>query len=78
MDGIYPLRFAIAGQKFLVKKDVSFGVDACCGEAWCSFEGSVDLFVLEAFINQSSVACDPDGGVPAVDVSLLWIQGVGE
>jgi hypothetical protein len=36
------------------------------------------LFVLKAFIDQSAIACDSSGGVPAVDVSLLWIQWIGE
>ena len=78
VDGIYPLRFAIAGQKFFIEDDVPFGVDACSGVALSPFDGAVDLFILKTFVDQSSVACDPSGGVPAVDVSLLWIQGVGE
>ena len=34
VDGIYPLGFAIAGQKFFIENDVPFGVDACSGVAW--------------------------------------------
>ena len=78
VDGIYPLRFAIAGQKFFIENDVPFGVDACSGVAWGPFDGAVDLFVLKAFVDQSAIACDSNGGDPAVDVSLLWIQGVRE
>ena len=78
VDGIYPLRFAIAGQKFFIENDVPFGVYACSGVVWGPFDGAVDLFVLKAFIDQSAIACDPSGGVPAVDVSLLWIQRVRE
>ena len=78
VDGVYPLRFAIAGQEFFIENDVPFGVDACSGVAWSSFDGAVDLFILKTFVGQSSVACDPSGGVPAVDVSLLWVQGVRE
>ena len=66
------MRFAIASQKFFVENDVPFGVDACRGVAWSPFDGAVDLFILKAFIDQSTIACDSDGGVPAVDVSLLW------
>ena len=73
VDGIYPLRFAIAGQKFFIVNDVPFGVDACCGVGWGPFDGAVDLFVLKAFVDQSAIACDSSGGVPAVDVSLLWV-----
>ena len=39
VDGIYPLRFTIADQKFLIKKDVPFGIDACCGVTWGPFDG---------------------------------------
>ena len=78
VDGVYPLGFAIAGQEFFIEDDVPFGVDACSGVAWGPFDNAVDLFILKAFIDQSSVACDPDGGVPAVDILLLWIQGVEE
>ena len=38
--------------------------------------GAVDFLVLEAFIDKTSVACDASGGVPAVDVALLWVHGV--
>ena len=79
VDGVYPLRFAIAGQKFFIEDDAPFGVDASSRVAWGPlFDGAVDLFILKAFIDQFAIACDSDGGVPAVDVSLLWIQGVGE
>ena len=75
VDGVYPLKFAIASEEFFIEDDVPFGVDACSGVAWSPFDGAVDLFILETFVYQSSVACDPCGGVPAVDISLLWVQG---
>ena len=59
VDCIYPLRFAIAGQKFFVKNDAPFGVDACSGVAWGPFDGAVDLFILKTFVNQSSVIVTP-------------------
>jgi hypothetical protein len=61
-----------------VKNDVSFGIDACCGMAWRLFDGAVDLFILEAFIDESSVACNSRVGVPAINVSVKWVCGVRE
>ena len=77
--GVYLLRFAIAGQKFFIEDDAPFGVDASSRVALGPlFDGAVDLFILKAFIDQSAIACDSNGGVLAVDVLLLWIQGVRE
>ena len=76
VDGVYLLRFAIASEEFFVEEDVPFGVDACSGVSRNPFDGAVDLFILETFVDQSSVTCDTRGGVPAVDISLLWVHGV--
>jgi hypothetical protein len=74
--GIDPLRLSITSQEFFIEGDVPFGVDAGCGLTWCPFDGAVDFLVLEAFIDKAAVACDASGGVPAVDVALLWVHGV--
>ena len=71
MYGVDLLGLTIPGQEFFVEGDVPFGIDAGCGFTWWPF----DFLVLEAFIDKASVACDASGGVPAVDVSLLWVQG---
>ena len=76
VDSVYPLRFAIASEELFVEEDVPFGVDACSGMFRSPFDGAVDLFILETFVYQSSVACDTGGGGPAVDISLLWVHGV--
>ena len=34
------------------------------------------VFVLEAFVDEASVAGDTRGGVPAVDVAMVWVRGV--
>ena len=74
--GVDPLGLTIPGQEFFVEGDVPFGVDAGCGFTWWPFDGAVDFLVLEAFIDKASVACDASGGVPAVDVSVLWVHGI--
>ena len=74
--GVDPLGLAITNQEFFVEGDVPFGVDAGCGFTWWSFDGAVDFLVLEAFIDKASVACDASGGVPAVDVALLGVDGI--
>ena len=33
---------------------------------------------MEAFIDESSLACNGSVGVPAVYISMLWIHGVRE
>ena len=78
VDGVDPLGLSITSQEFFIEGDVPFGVDAGCGCSWCPFDGAVDVFVLEAFIDKATVAGDASGGVPAVDVALLWVHGVGE
>ena len=74
--GIDPLRLTIAGQEFFIEDDVTIGVDACCGFSWWPFDGAVVFFVLEAFVDKASVACDASGGVPNVDVSVMWVHRV--
>ena len=76
MYGVDPLRLSITSQEFFIEGDVTFGEDAGCGFSWWPFDGAVDFFVLEAFVDKASVACDASGGVPAVDVSVLWVHGI--
>ena len=71
-----PLGLTIPGQEFFVEGDVPFGVDAGCGFTWWPFDGAVDVFVVEAFIDKATVAGDASGGVRAVDVALLWVHGI--
>ena len=42
------------------------------------FNGAVDIIILERFVKVSTIAEDTEGGVPAVDVSLVWVVRVGE
>ena len=42
------------------------------------FNGAVDIIILERFVEVSTIAEDTEGGVPAVDVSLVWVVRVGE
>ena len=77
MYGVDPLGLPIPGQEFFVEGDVPFGVDAGCKFTWWPFDDAVDFFVLEAFVDKASIiACDASGGVPAVDVSVLWVHGI--
>ena len=78
VDGVDPLGLTVAGQEFFIEDDVTFDVDACCGFFWWPFDGAVDFFVLEAFVDKASVACGASGGVPAVYVSVKWVHGVRE
>ena len=51
VDGIDPLGFTISRQEFFIDGDVTFSVDACSGFPWLPFDGAVDVFVLEAFVD---------------------------
>ena len=51
VDGINPLGFTISRQEFFIDGDVTFGVDACGGFPWWPFDGAVDVFVMEAFVD---------------------------
>ena len=33
---------------------------------------------MEAFIDESSVTCNSSGGVPAINISVMWVRGVRE
>ena len=68
VDGIDPLGFTISRQEFFI--------DACSGFPWWPFDGAVDVFVLEAFIDKASVADDTCRGIPAVDVVMVRVCGV--
>ena len=51
VDGIDPLGFTISRQEFFIDGDVTFGVDACSGFPWWPFDGAVDVFIIEAFVD---------------------------
>jgi hypothetical protein len=40
------------------------------------FDGAVDVFVVEGFVEVSAVAEDSEGRVPAVDIPVLRVIGV--
>ena len=42
------------------------------------FNGAVDIFILERFVKVPAIAEDTEGGVPAVDVSLVGVVRVKE
>ena len=48
------------------------------GGVICLVNGAVDIIILERFVEVSTIAEDTVGGVPAVDISLVWVIGVGE
>ena len=75
---VYPLGVTVACKEFLMKIDVAFGVYAWVSQVGLDFDGAVDVFVIEGFVEVSAVAEYIKGGVPAVDVPLLWVIGVGK
>ena len=51
VDGIDPLGFAISRKEFFIDGDVTFSVDACSGFPWWPFDGAVDVFIMDAFVD---------------------------
>jgi hypothetical protein len=78
VDGVYPLCFAISSEEFFVEVDIFFGVDACGKSVGWPFNGAVDAFIIETFIDEAAIAGDPSFGGPAVNVALALVCWVGE
>ena len=51
VDGIDALGFTISRQEFFIDGDVTFSVDAGSGFPWWPFDGAVDVFIMEAFVD---------------------------
>ena len=61
-----------------MEEDVTFGVYSCGGKIRGPFNGAVDLFNIEAFVYETSIAGDPSISRPAVYVAVLWVCWVRE
>ena len=61
-----------------MEEDVTFGVYACSGSIRRLFNGAVDLFIIETFVDEASIAGDPGISRPAVYVAVLWVRWVRE
>ena len=58
--------------------DVPFSIDACSWLLRCSFDGAIDLFILEVFIHVAPIARDSSFRCPAVDVPTKWIRRISK
>ena len=70
--------YPVSREEFFMEVDIAFGVHTWLGLVGFEFNGAVDIVILERFVEVSTIAEDTEGGVPAVDVSLVWVVGVGE
>ena len=61
-----------------MEEDVTFGVYACSGSIRGPFNGAVNLFIIETFVDEASIAGDPSNSRPAVYVAVLWVGWVRE
>ena len=61
-----------------MEEDVTFGVYACSGSIRGPFNGAVDLFIIETFVDEASIAGDPGISRPAVNVAVFWVRWVRE
>ena len=58
LQRVDPLGFPIAREELLVEAYIPFDVDTSCGLAGSPFDGAVDGFILEVFVDVSTIAGD--------------------
>ena len=61
-----------------MEEDVTFGIYSCGGTIRGPFNGAVNLFIIEAFVYEASIAGDPGISRPVVYVAVLWVCWVRE
>ena len=76
LQRIDPLGFSIARKELFIEAYVPFGVYTSCGLSWGPFDGAVDGFIVEVFVDVSTVAGDARVWDPAVNVSTERVRGV--
>ena len=76
LQRVDPLGFPIAREKLLIEAYVPFGVFTSGGLSWGPLDGAVDGFVVEVFVDVSTVAGDARFWDPAVNVSTERVGGV--
>ena len=72
------MRFPIAREELFSKAYAPLGVYPRCGLSWGPLDGAVDGFIVEVFVDVSTVAGDPRVWAPAVNVSTERVGGVRE
>ena len=77
-ERVDPLGFAISREKFLVEVDITFGIDTRVWMVRFEFDCAVYVVIFKGFVKVATIAEDPTGWIPAVDVALLWVVRVGE
>ena len=78
LQRIDPLRFPIAREELFIEAYVPFGVYTSGGLFCGPLDGAVDGFIVEVFVDVSTVAGDPRFWAPAVNVSTERVGGVRE
>ena len=78
LQRVDPLGFPIAREELFIMAYVPLGVYPRCGLSWGPLDGAVDGFIVEVFVNVSTVAGDAGFWAPAVNVSTKGFGGVQE
>ena len=76
LERVDPLGFPVSREELLIEGYVPFGVYTCCGLSCGPFDGAVDGFIVEVFVDVSTVAGDAGVWAPAVNVSTERVGGV--
>ena len=78
LQRVDPLGLTINREELLIEVYVPFGVYTSCGLSWGPLDGAVDGFILDVFVDVSTVAGDAGVWAPAVNVSTKRVRGVRE
>ena len=78
LQRVDPLGFSISRKELLVEAYASFGINTSGGLTLGPLDGAVDGFIMEVFVDVSTVAGDARVGAPAVNVSTKRVGGVRE
>ena len=77
LQRVDPLGFSISRKELLVEAYVSFGINTSGGGLTLGpLDGAVDGFIMEVFVDVSTVAGDAGVWAPAVNVSTKGVGGV--
>ena len=76
LQRVDPLGFPISRKELLIEAYVPFGVYTSGGLSWGPLDGAIDGFIVEVFVDVSTVASDAGVWASAVNGSTERVGGV--
>ena len=78
-EHVDPLGLAISREEFFIMVvDIAFGIYTRMGLVGFEFDCAVYVAIFKGFVKVATIAEDSTSWIPAVNVALLWVVGVGE